>query len=308
MRTVAGFVALVAVAVILVSASGPHAQIARVTAGFESVSIRRASEKIGTRLTPHTRIEEKPNGSLTLTNVSVSRLIAHAYPAQAIDSLPDWTRRERYDVIATTTSLSTTAETRLAMLRAMLTEHFKLSVRLVKRAQPVYNLVMIRNDGTLGPGLKRSQIQCPAERVPGSSATVTQAPVPAEPSNFKLRPRPCTLRIVDARIRERHGDGRGRLGDLLEGEVPIADLAQALRPSAGRAVIDKTGLQGTYRAEMNFDNKFARIGPDRERFQNSNIPSVFRALETQLGLRLESWAVVGEVVVVERVERPSLTR
>ncbi|MGH9238561.1 MAG: DUF3738 domain-containing protein [Vicinamibacterales bacterium] len=54
-------------------------------------------------------------------------------------------------------------------------------------------------------------------------------------------------------LRDRLGDGQGKLGDLLEGEGTMAALAESLRAWVDRPVVDKTGLPGTYRVVMNFE-------------------------------------------------------
>jgi uncharacterized protein (TIGR03435 family) len=62
----------------------------------------------------------------------------------------------------------------------------------------------------------------------------------------------------------------------------------------GRPVLDRTGLTGLY----DFSFEFA-TGP------NSTAPSIFTALEQELGLKLESRREPVEMLVVDHVERPS---
>ena len=72
---------------------------------------------------------ERPDGGLRMTSVPVSVLIARAYPPAIpleMVGLPDWAKTERYDVIATSTLSSATRDDRIAMLRAMLADRFKL--------------------------------------------------------------------------------------------------------------------------------------------------------------------------------------
>jgi uncharacterized protein (TIGR03435 family) len=66
---------------------------------------------------------------------------------------------------------------------------------------------------------------------------------------------PGTIRMVAAPIRDRQGDKRGRLGDLLEGTATMARLAEALQTAGGarRPVITKMGLPGTCTIAVNFD-------------------------------------------------------
>ena len=60
-------------------------------------------------------------------------------------------------------------------------------------------------------------------------------------------------------LRDKMGDGQGRAGDLMEGEVTMDSLALALRMSSGRLVIDKTGLAGSYSVRINFDSRPPRL-------------------------------------------------
>jgi len=69
-------------------------------------------------------------------------------------------------------------------------------------------------------------------------------------------------------------------------------------------VIDKTNLTGTYRVRMNFDSAGARRGPDVVTPDNAG-PSVFSAVQEQLGLKLESSKTLTETLIIDRLERPS---
>jgi uncharacterized protein (TIGR03435 family) len=124
--------------------------------------------------------------------------------------------------------------------------------------------------------------------------------------DFKVPPPPCFLRIIDATMRDRMGDGQGKLGSLMEGEVTMDGLANALRLSAGRVVVDKTGLPGSYRVRMNFDNRPPRLGPDVAPVDGADaIPTVFTAVREQLGLKLESSKTLRNTLVIDRLERPT---
>jgi uncharacterized protein (TIGR03435 family) len=109
------------------------------------------------------------------------------------------------------------------------------------------------------------------------------------------------------------GDGQGRLGTLMEGETTMADFALALRrmAGAGRVVVDKTGLPGSYRVRMNFDATPALQGPLRPSpgapapDAPDAVPTVFTAIREQLGLKLESSKAEREALVIDRLERPT---
>jgi len=67
----------------------------------------------------------------------------------------------------------------------------------------------------------------------------------------------------------------------------------------GRQVVDRTGLKGLYDFTLEWT-------PDRPEGQDNPGPSLFTALQEQLGLKLESVKAPVEVLVVDSVEkRPS---
>jgi uncharacterized protein (TIGR03435 family) len=280
---------------------------------FDVVSIKRNAASQAGRFENPTRIDQ-PDGGFTWTSVPVMMLIARAYPLGVpadMVGLPDWARREYYNVSATSTLAKATPEDRIAMLRAMLADRFKLVVHVEKREQQVYDLVLARGDGRLGPGLKPSDTDCAtqlaAQRAAFEAAQSGGAPPPPpRPGlpDFKVPPAPCTLRVIAAMLRDKTGDGQGRLGDLLEGETTIGSLAQGLRMSTRLEVVDKTGLTGTYHMRMDFDQTASFKGPDLAPSLDAP-PSVFTALREQLGLKLESSRIERDTLIVDRLERPT---
>ncbi len=302
MRTCAALLAPLTAVVLMWNGTGVYAQAPRSAPTFEVVSVRRVIATGDSNLPVAARFEQRPDGGVAATNITVATLIARAYPSMLLVDIPEWAQRERYDVRATSSLPSATSDDRLAMLRTMLADRFKLAVRLDKREQPAFSLVVSRRDGTLGSGLRESTTQCPR------TDAVAQ---PSEPSSrpqipdFKVPPPPCTLRIVGALMRDRGGDGQGHLGDLLEGEATMAGFADMLRMPTGRQVVDYTGLQGIYRIVLNFNSTAARVGPTIAPSAGPSGPSVFDAVEAQLGLKLESSRVLTEVLVVEHLDRPT---
>ena len=83
----------------------------------------------------------------------------------------------------------------------------------------------------------------------------------------------------------------------------MENLARFLRSSAGRAVVDKTGLKGSYRIKVMYDRVFGGA-PDIVPSADAP-PSVFTALPAHLGLKLEASTADPEVLVIDRLERPS---
>jgi uncharacterized protein (TIGR03435 family) len=245
-------------------------------------------------------IVERPDGGITMTNVTVPQIIGRAYAIAPVNmvGLPDWARNERHDFSATASIERPTTADRAAMLRAALADRFKLSVHVEPRAQDTYALVLARKDGALGAGLTRIDTDC--DTVMAERATVTPQPGQFPDSTLP----PCTLRSMDARTRGRLGGGGAGGGGLLEGEGTMAMLANALRLGAGRVVVDKTGLAGSYRVRMLYDQDAARRRPDALAPDDAG-PSVFDALPEQLGLRLESSKTMVDTLVIDHIERPT---
>jgi bla regulator protein blaR1 len=104
-------------------------------------------------------------------------------------------------------------------------------------------------------------------------------------------------------------------GDLNGEGVELEMLTNALSNALGRPVLNRTGLTG------NFDFKL-QWTPDAGQFggfpsgppppgvnepppPDPNGPSLFTAVQEQLGLRLESQKGPVDLIVIDRVEKPS---
>jgi uncharacterized protein (TIGR03435 family) len=94
---------------------------------------------------------------------------------------------------------------------------------------------------------------------------------------------------------------RGRVNHLTFENESMPDFAAVLSTllAVGRFVVDKTGLSGIYDFELNFTPSDLP-GPSTD----SDAPSVFTAIQEQLGLRLEPQRAPVEFLVIEHVERP----
>jgi len=286
MRTIV-VVLLFTSAVFAQTSSGPDLR-------FEVVSIKRnTSNALGSNGS-----SERPDGGFTLLNVPMMTLVARAqFPLIApIDmvGLPEWARSERYDVSATSPlSRPATPQERAAMVRAMLADRVKLAAHVEKRQLPVYDMVLARADGRLGAGIKPSEIDCVAKAAADRAAAEVAAAAgtpPARPTipDFNAPPPAC---------------GPIRVGTGMEGDMTMESLARMLRASAGRPIVDKTGLKGSFRVKVEFD-RFLGGGPDVTPSSNG-LPTVFSALPAQLGLKLDASKAEQEVLVIDRLERPT---
>ena len=75
----------------------------------------------------------------------------------------------------------------------------------------------------------------------------------------------------------------------------MSSLAEWLGQPSGRVVVDKTGLTGNYEFTLRYTSQLT---------PRDGTPSVFTALEEQLGLKLESTRASVDVLVIDAAERP----
>ena len=80
-------------------------------------------------------------------------------------------------------------------------------------------------------------------------------------------------------------------------------LARVAGQQTGEIVLDKTGLAGTYDFRMEFSAVDLRT--HLPAVEDSPRPSIFEALQQQLGFRLELVKTMIEVLVIDRVEKPT---
>jgi bla regulator protein blaR1 len=91
--------------------------------------------------------------------------------------------------------------------------------------------------------------------------------------------------------------------------VDLVRMAQVLATALGRPVIDRTGLTGRYNLNLQWDDapipQGGVPGLDVPAPPGDEYGSIFTAIQDQLGLRLESQRAPVDVIVIDRIERPS---
>lgn len=80
----------------------------------------------------------------------------------------------------------------------------------------------------------------------------------------------------------------------MRGRMTLARLACDLSPSAGRTVVDRTGLTGAFEINLRWDDSPYSSGP-----------TLFAAVQEQLGLKLDPAEGPMEILTIERAEKPS---
>ena len=288
MRSFVAMFAVLSVASVFAQPSGPT---------FDVVSIKRHIPGPGPVVFGGG--QNRPDGGFTMTNVRISNLIYRAYPeaaSVAAVGLPGWATSEAFDVSATSALSKATSDDRVAMMRAMLADRFRLVAHVEKRPHDVYDLLLARSDGKLGAGLTPLDKDCAPELAAQRAAfEAGGSPGPRAFPDLNAPPPPCTLRSVR---------GRNDPADRLEGETTITNLVEFLRSPAGRFVVDKTGLTGSYRVNMTFDLIGSRRPPEVAPPPDA-APTVFTAIREQLGLKLESSKAQFDTLIIDRLERPT---
>jgi uncharacterized protein (TIGR03435 family) len=95
-----------------------------------------------------------------------------------------------------------------------------------------------------------------------------------------------------------------RMGDMTAKKMSMAGLAQILEFDLHRPVADQTGLKGDFSFQLRWTRESARTSPDAPDADPAK-PSIFVALQEQLGLHLVTTKNPVEVYVVDRIERPT---
>lgn len=219
-------------------------------------------------------------GRFAYVNTPLEVFIYNAYrfPSDRVLGMPDWARRDKYDITAThDPQYAAFSPQQLAMLQRLLEERFSLQTHRETRDMPVYELVKTRIDG-LGPRLRIAGTEC----APGGTADRAQ----------------CGTRISPGLI-----DGRFVNWRMVVDQLPSV---------AGRVVIDKTGLNGMFdvRLEWRPDPSVTR-SPEAAAAATAAAATpgervdIFTALQEQLGVKLQSARAPLEVLVIDRLERPT---
>ena len=272
-----------------------HAEAPAAGPTFDVVSVKPSPPQTGGLVFRINAVTQRPDGGVTIAQAIVQLLIASAYPGTDLNDmvgLPAWAADDRYDISATASLSSPTNDDRVAMMRAMLADRFRLLAHTEHREVSSFDLVLARDDGKLGPNLTPSDVDCEAlaaaRRAAAEEARRNGTP-PPPPTRFDPNaPPPCAM----------FGTPTGFRGDM-----SIDALASMLRGQAGRVVVNKTGLRGTYRVSLTFSRALGR-GPDVAPLPDDG-PSVFTAVREQLGLKLDPSRTERDVLVIDRLERPT---
>jgi uncharacterized protein (TIGR03435 family) len=223
-------------------------------------------------------VGQRPGGQYVMTNGPIYLLLMNAFRPQnnEIIGAPSWVSSERYDLQAKANATTSSDDLR-SMLRALLEDRLKLKAHLEPRDRPAFFLVAARADRRLGPDIERTSRDCAA--VVAADRAGTLRPVLAPPSNGAP---PCGMQASD--------------GEIRAGGLTMDILARNLGMRVGRPVFDRTGIEGYFDLTLKYAPQNAA---------STEMPSLFSALQEQLGLKLESGVAPLQTLVIEHIERPA---
>jgi bla regulator protein blaR1 len=274
--------------------SGPRRQ-------FEVASIKRCANDVA----PGGRGGGLPSfspGRMTLNCQIVQGLINAAYvryangsnftrmtpPRIPIEGAPDWITSERYTINAKAEGDANAYMMQGPLMQTLLESRFKLKIHRETREIPIYNLVVAKG----GPKLKPFQEgSCPP--MPPLDFTRTP-PIPSPPPGQSY----CKI----------FGGAAGPNFAANAQGMSLEDFAYMFLSSGDRPVVDKTGIKGLFDIHLEFGlddaGRQAMINITGKDPGEPTLPSVFVAIQEQLGLKLESAKGKGEFLVIDHVERP----
>jgi uncharacterized protein (TIGR03435 family) len=87
--------------------------------------------------------------------------------------------------------------------------------------------------------------------------------------------------------------------------ISADDLAQQLSRQLGTPVVNKTGLQGRYDFNLHWRDGKASSGENETSSGASGEPTLFKAIQEQLGLKLQAQKAPTLVLVIDRLEKPA---
>lgn len=247
-------------------------------------------------------VHAEPGGQFNARNVTVRTLIQIAYrlqPSQIIGG-PSWLNADRFDVLAKTDG-EAAGEPLMGdgqgqpnhmnrLLQRLLADRFNLVVRTETREMPIYALRVARADGTFGPELRPSTGEC--WQTPGAPEDIVKGRAGA--LDHPGEPVPCGIRIG--------------LGTMTIAGTPLSQFANSLSGVLDRTVIDRTDLAGRFDLSLAWTPDGATPGLAKTAGSVPTIapdgPSIFTAMQEQLGLKLEPTTAPVDVLLIVSAEPP----
>ncbi len=220
-------------------------------------------------------------------NTPLKSLIMAAYKLEQYQFSGPGSTDSRWDVLANATAGATKEQVNL-MLQNLLEDRFHLKFHHEMKEFKAYDLVIAKG------GLKLKD-SIPTDACSSGGHLASGAPCPRMSQQFG--------------IAKAAGSGAGMMistpstGMATGRNLDMASLARVLRGELGDTiVIDKAGLTGTYDVRMQFAVADLRRNHPPQDDSSYSYPSVFTALEQQLGLKLQPTKAMVEMTIIDRID------
>jgi uncharacterized protein (TIGR03435 family) len=223
-------------------------------------------------------MQAAPGGRMNMTGVTMKLLMRNAFRVQDFQIIggPAWMEADRWDIQTKAEENASPAQVN-EMLQTLLADRFQLKFHKETRELSVYELVIAKG------GAKLQETKPDGAPMAGPRGEVL---------------------------------GRGAMvvgrSQLAGSGMTITQLSSMLANTLGRTVIDKTGLTGNYDVRLSWTPEPGQGGlvggggaPPPPVDPDAAAPSIFTAIQEQLGLKIDSGKGPVEVYVIERAEKPA---
>jgi uncharacterized protein (TIGR03435 family) len=234
-------------------------------------------------------------GRWSCYNTSLTNLVLTAFDLKSYQlTAPDWMRRELFDISAKVPAGATKEDIKL-MLQNLLEERFKLTYHREQKETPAYDLVIAKN------GPKLTEFVEPAPLAEGAPK-----PPPRADTEGRPLPQPGSSGMTMSKNAIRWSGSK----------FTMKQMASMLASQLGHPVTDATGLTGFYDMQLSWSGTGAGMrvtvspppsgeggAPSAGIPEADSGPTLFTALQQQLGLKLEAKKGTIDILVVDKIEK-----
>jgi uncharacterized protein (TIGR03435 family) len=245
---------------------GAVAQPIKLPSSFDVVSIRVNNSGA------HAVMLDSEKNSFTATNVTLMTMLDLAYGMKSdlVFGAPGWAGSTRYDIQA----------------KVLDADGIDLEALSDKDLQPILRTMLV----------DRFQL-----KVHTDTKTLPLYELVVAKVGPKLKASPATT--VDGNEAPHDGSTTVRHGEISGTGVTMARVSSLLSDAVRRTVVDKTGLPGNYDVALKWT-------PDEDAAKDAGAPadappSIFIAVQEQLGLKLQAGKGPVHTLIVDHIERPS---
>ena len=240
---------------------------------------------------------------INYVNMTLSGLVTLAYDLKRYQyTAPSWMETERFDITAKIPAGATREQFR-EMMQNLLKERFKLEVHREPKEMSGFQLLVAKNGPKFQEAVEEPE---PKDSGPDGGGRRGDGPFPKPTMDKEGFP------VLPA--------GRGQMTIMMNGKARMRFSGQTMEQFAGvignqisQPVVDATGLKGKFDFEFYWVSDrglggaprppSGEGGPPVASNPEETGPTIYAALQEQLGLRLESKKVPVSMLVVDRCEK-----